>query len=116
AVVAGLQFLPLAAAITVSAGIASKLLPQLGARTLIAGGLLIAAAGALLLCTVDASSGYATGVLPGFLVMGAGVGPMFVAISVAAMSEVPHELSGVASGLMMTGHEIGAALGVATLT
>ena len=115
-VVAGLQFLPLAAAITLSAGVASKLLPQYGARVLIGVGLVIATAGALLLCTVDPGSGYLTGVLPGFLVMGAGVGPMFVAISVAAMSEVPHELSGLASGLMMTGHEIGAALGVATLT
>jgi EmrB/QacA subfamily drug resistance transporter len=115
-VVAGLQFLPLAAAITVSAAIASKVLPRYGARTLIGGGLLIAAVGAGLLCTVDPGSGYLTGVLPGFLVLGAGVGPMFVAISVAAMSQVPHELSGLASGLMMTGHEIGAALGVATLT
>jgi MFS family permease len=115
-VVAGLQFLPLAAAITLSAAIASQLLPKFGARTLIGVGLLIATAGAGLLCTVDPGSGYVTGVLPGFLVLGAGVGPMFVAISVAAMSEVPHELSGLASGLMMTGHEIGAALGVAILT
>jgi EmrB/QacA subfamily drug resistance transporter len=115
-VVAGLQFLPLAAAITFSAATASKLLPKHGARTLIAVGLLISTVGAGLLCTVDPGAGYLTGVLPGFLVLGAGVGPMFVAISVAAMGEVPHELSGLASGLMMTGHEIGAALGVATLT
>jgi hypothetical protein len=32
------------------------------------------------------------------------------------MGDVPAEQSGVASGLMMTGHEIGAALGVAALT
>ena len=44
--------------------------------------------------------------------VGAGVGPMFVAISVAAMGDVPDEKSGLASGLMMTGHEIGAALGL----
>ena len=115
-VVAGLQFLPLAAAITFSAAIASHLLPKVGARALIGGGLLIATIGAAMLYTVNADSGYLTGVLPGFLVFGAGIGPMFVAISVAAMSEVPHELSGLASGLMMTGHEIGAALGVAILT
>jgi hypothetical protein len=41
---------------------------------------------------------------------------MFVAISVAAMTGVPAESSGLASGVMMTGHEIGAALGVAVLT
>jgi hypothetical protein len=32
------------------------------------------------------------------------------------MSDVPADRSGLASGLMMTGHEIGAALGVAALT
>ncbi len=51
----------------------------------------------------------------GFLLVGAGVGPMFVAIAIAAMSDVPADRSGLASGLM-TGHEIGAALGVAALT
>ncbi len=34
---------------------------------------------------------------------------MFVAIAIAAMSDVPADRSGLASGLMMTGHEIGAA-------
>jgi hypothetical protein len=41
---------------------------------------------------------------------------MFVAISIAAMAGIGHEQSGLASGVMMTGHEVGAALGVATLT
>ena len=54
--------------------------------------------------------------LPGFLLVGAGVGPMFVAIAVAAMADVPADEAGLASGLMMTGHEVGAALGVAALT
>jgi EmrB/QacA subfamily drug resistance transporter len=116
AVMAGLQFLPLAAAITLAAAVAGKLLPRVGPRGLIAGGLVIATAGALLLCTVDGGSGYLTGVLPGLVVLGAGVGPMFVAISVAAMSEVPPAFSGLASGLMMTGHEVGAAIGVAMVT
>ena len=71
------------------------------------------AAGVLLLAVDAGGTSYAADVLPGFLLVGAGVGPMFVAISVAAMSDVPAEKSGLASGLMMTGHEIGAALGVA---
>jgi hypothetical protein len=115
-IVAGLEFLPLAAVITLSAAVASRLLPAVGARTLTLAGLVVATAGAALLSTVDAGSSYAGGVLPGLLVLGLGVGPMFVAISVAAMSQVPERQSGVASGLMMTGHEVGAALGVAALT
>ncbi|MGK5114973.1 MULTISPECIES: MFS transporter [unclassified Geodermatophilus] len=115
-VVAGLQFLPLAAAITLAAAAASKVIGHLGARTLILGGLVVMAAGVLLLAANAGGTSYTTDVLPGFLLVGAGVGPMFVAIAVAAMSDVPADRSGLASGLMMTGHEIGAALGVAALT
>ena len=115
-VVTGLQFLPLAAFITLAAAVASHLLPRVGARVLISVGLLLTAAGAVVLAQVDADATYVADVLPGFALLGAGVGPMFVAISVAAMSQVPHEEAGLASGVMMTGHEVGAALGVATLT
>ena len=115
-VVAGLQFLPLAGAITLAAAGASKAIGHLGARTLILGGLVVMAGGVLLLAANAGGTSYAADVLPGFLLVGAGVGPMFVAIAVAAMGDVPAERSGLASGLMMTGHEIGAALGVAALT
>jgi len=120
ALVTGLQILPLAAFITGSAAVASHLLPHTGAKALIAGGLVITTAGALflamMLARVDADPAYLTDILPGFALLGLGVGPMFVALSVAAMTDVPHERSGLASGLLMTGHEVGAALGVAILT
>ncbi len=116
AIVAGVEFLPLAAAITAGAVAGSKLIAHLSPRTIIAAGLLIMAAGVLLLAAASGGTSYATDVLPGFLLIGAGVGPMFVAISVAAMSGVKPEESGLASGVMMTGHEVGAALGVAVLT
>ena len=116
AVVTGLQFLPLAGAITVSAAIASKLLAHTGPRAMIVVGLVVCAAGALMLSTAGADATYAADVLPGFLVLGIGTGPMFVAISVGAMADVPHQHAGLASGLMMTGHEIGAAVGIAFLT
>ena len=41
---------------------------------------------------------------------------VFVAVSAAAMSGIPAEHAGMASGFLMTGHEIGAALGVAVLS
>jgi hypothetical protein len=113
---AGLEFLPFAAAITLAAAGASKVIGKLGPRTMIASGLVVMAGGVLLLAGSAGGGSYATDVLPGFLLVGAGVGPMFVAIAIAAMSRVPQEKSGLASGLMMTGHEIGAALGVAALT
>ncbi|HEX9370608.1 MAG TPA: hypothetical protein VF897_06355, partial [Roseiflexaceae bacterium] len=54
--------------------------------------------------------------LPGFLILGLGVGLAFVAASVTAMAEIRHEQAGLASGLMTTAHELGAALGVAILS
>lgn len=116
AIVAGLQFLPLAAAITLGAAAASKALGHASPKHLMVGGLLVAAAGAALLAMMDSTPSYWSDVLPGFIVIGLGVGPMFVAISIAAMSGVTSKESGLASGVMMTGHEVGAALGVATLT
>jgi predicted MFS family arabinose efflux permease len=113
---AGLEFLPLAAAITLAATGASKVIGKVGPRTMIAAGLVVMACGVLLLAAGAGRASYAADVLPGFLLVGAGVGPMVVAIAVAAMGDVPAESSGLASGLMMTGHEIGAALGVAALT
>ena len=115
-VVAGLEFLPLAAAITLTATLASKVIGRVGPRTLILVGLVVMAAGLLLLAANAQGTTYAANVLPGFLLTGAGVGPMFVAIAVAAMADVPGDKAGLASGLMMTGHEVGAALGVAALT
>jgi hypothetical protein len=115
-ITAGLEFLPLAAAITGAAMVASKVIGHVGARRLILGGLVIMAGGVLLLAAHAGGTSYVADVLPGFLLVGAGVGPMFVAISVSAMSQVPAESSGVASGLLMTGHEVGAAIGVAGLT
>ncbi|HZC73192.1 MAG TPA: MFS transporter [Jatrophihabitans sp.] len=113
---AGLEFLPLAGAITLAAAAASHVIGEVGPRTLIASGLIVMTGGVLLLAGSAGGGSYAADVLPGFLVVGAGVGPMFVAIAIAAMSRVPEEKAGLASGLMMTGHEIGAALGVAALT
>ncbi|HET7432054.1 MAG TPA: MFS transporter [Nocardioides sp.] len=115
-VVAGLEFLPLAAAITLGAAAASHVIGHVGPKHLMVAGLLVVAAGAWLLAGMDADPSYAADVLPGFIVLGLGTGPMFVAISIVAMGGISHEQSGLASGVMMTGHEVGAALGVASLT
>jgi EmrB/QacA subfamily drug resistance transporter len=116
AIETGLQFLPLAACITLGAAAASHLLGKVTPKAMMVVGLLVVAAGSLLLAGMDNHPGYVSDVLPGFVLIGLGVGPMFVAISVAAMAGIPAEHSGLASGVMMTGHEVGAALGVASLT
>jgi EmrB/QacA subfamily drug resistance transporter len=112
----GLAFLPLTLVILVGAHVASRLLPSTGSRPLMAAGLAIMAAGAFLLSGVPDHASYAADLLPGFLALGFGVGLTFVSVSVAAMADVRHDNAGLASGLMTTAHELGAAIGVAVLS
>lgn len=111
----GLAFLPLTLTTLVGAHVASSHLSKLGTRVPMVAGLVLAAAGSALLGQASADAGYAADILPGFLILGFGVGMAFVAVSVAAMAEVGEGIAGLASGLMTTAHELGAAIGVAVL-
>jgi EmrB/QacA subfamily drug resistance transporter len=112
----GLAFLPLTVVILLAAHVASHLLEHAGSRVVALAGLALMAGGALLLAAAPDRASYLQDLLPGFLVLGFGVGMAFVAAQVTAMSEVRHEQAGLASGLMTTAHELGAALGVAVLS
>lgn len=112
----GLQFLPIAAAIGLAAHGTGHALEHAGTRVVAVLGLLIVAGAAALLAQAPEHATYAADVLPGFILLGLGVGLTLPAASVTAMSDVDHETAGMASGLLMTGHEIGAAVGVAVLS
>ncbi len=113
---AGMAFLPFALAITLGTGAARHLLGRATPRALATTGLVLAAAGAALLSTAGTGTAYTSGVLPGLVVIGLGVGAVFVPVSVTAMAGIPPLHAGMASGFLMTGHEVGAALGVAVLS
>jgi EmrB/QacA subfamily drug resistance transporter len=113
AIRAGLEFLPPVVLTGVMAGLAAHLMGKAGSRALATAGFACMAGGALLLSRAGADSGYLTGMLPGLLVMGAGSGLTFPSAQVTGLSQVPAETAGLASGLMTTGHEIGASLGAA---
>ena len=112
---AGLAFLPLAVALMVATRVGSHLLGHVPPRLVVAGGLLMTAGGAFWLSAAPADARFAVNLLPGMLMAGFGVGLVFVAVSVTAMTGIPAQHAGMASGFLMTGHEIGAALGVAVL-
>src|SRR5438309_2129744 len=82
----GLAFLPLTLVILAGAHIASRLLPRLGSRWVVVAGLLIAGTGALRLSAAPSDPSYVVNLLPGFLLLGLGLGMTFVAVSVAAMA------------------------------
>jgi len=113
---AGLEFLPLVAVIGLAAHLASRLLPRVGARMLAVAGLVLMGGGTLWLSAASAQAGYVPGLLPGLLLIGAGTGLVFPAASVTAMSDAGPGRHGLASGLLTTAHDIGAALGVAAFS
>jgi EmrB/QacA subfamily drug resistance transporter len=109
----GLSFLPLVLVIAAGANVSQRVIGRVGSRGLAAIGFLLVGAGALLLVLAPDVATYGTDVLPGFVVLGFGVGVIFPAGSIAAMSKVGEETAGLASGLVATGHELGAAFGAA---
>lgn len=113
----GLAFLPMTFSIVVSATTAStKLLPRIGPRPLIGGGMLIAAAGMLALTGVGVQTAYVSHVLPGLMVIGAGVGLVFSSALATATFGVRPSDAGVASAMVSTMQQIGGSIGTALLS
>jgi MFS family permease len=112
----GLAFLPLTLTIAPVAHLAPHALSAFGTKRVLTSGLILMAAGAGWLAAAPDRATYASDLLPGLLVMGVGLGLVFVTVQVTGMSEVRERTAGLASGLMTTGHEIGAALGVAVFS
>ena len=113
---AGVAFLPLALSIAAGTHLATRLLARVSPRSIAVAGLTLTTGGAALLSTASGAAQFAVNLLPGLLVLGVGVGTVFVAVAVTAMAGIPAQHAGMASGFLMTGHEIGAALGVAMLS
>jgi len=59
---------------------------------------------------------YVSDLLPGFILIGIGLGFSFVPVSIAALAGVTGRAAGLASGLINTSQQIGGALGLAILT
>lgn len=112
----GLAFLPFALVIGLAAHLGSHALQHAGPRAVVVGGLALSAGGAVLLAMAPERASYAADLLPGLLMMGGGIGLVFVTVSVTAMADVGRDDAGLAAGLMQTGHEVGAALGVAVMS
>ncbi|HEY2762538.1 MAG TPA: MFS transporter [Pseudonocardiaceae bacterium] len=115
-VTAGLAFLPLSAAVLLSAQlVAGRLLPRVAPRVLIVPGLLVAAAAMVLLTRLTPGSGYATAVLPAEILLGLGMGSVFTPAISTATSAVATRDAGVAAAVVNTAQQVGGSLGVAVL-
>jgi EmrB/QacA subfamily drug resistance transporter len=113
----GLAFLPMTVAIVISATSAStKLLPKVGPRPLIGGGMMIAAIGLLTLTSIGVDTSYAGHVLPGIMIIGAGLGLVFSSAMATATFGVDPADAGVASAMVNTMQQIGGSIGTALLS
>ena len=109
---AGLRYLPITLATFIVAPIAGSLLGRVPARVLMSLGLAGAGIGLLLMSGIDAGDEWTT-LLGGFLVAGAGIGLLNPVIADVAVSVVPKEQSGMASGINDTFRQVGVAVGIA---
>ena len=111
----GVAYLPMMAAIMAMSGASAQLVPRIGARPLLLAGSATATGGMFWLSRVSEHSHYTTGLLGPTLVAGVGLGMLFMPLAVVALSRVPTDVSGAASGLLNAGQQVGGSIGLAVL-
>jgi EmrB/QacA subfamily drug resistance transporter len=113
----GLAFLPMVAGIMITATASSSaLVPRFGPRPLVTLGMTLGAIGLVILAQLGTSATYVTEILPGLIIMGAGMGLIFApAISTATLGVQPAD-AGVASAMVNTGQQVGGSVGTALLS
>ena len=112
----GLAFLPATAPVALTmllgGGFAQKNAHRIGLVFALAGTFLIAA-GIWIILFVTPHSSYWFGLMPSYVIRGVGIGLMVSATSFAAMSSLPPQKSGLASGTVSMARQIGTGIGVA---
>ncbi|MFF9113957.1 MULTISPECIES: MFS transporter [unclassified Streptomyces] len=111
----GLGIVPMGVAIMVTANFVGRLIGRWGLGRTAAVGMLVQAAGILLFLRAGTDAGYAGVLLPALVVHGVGNGLSFPSLNIAAVSALPDDQQGLASGLITSAVQIGAGIGVAVL-
>jgi EmrB/QacA subfamily drug resistance transporter len=111
---AGVRFLPATAVIIVMGPLAGRLTDKIGPRPLMTAGLVVVAASLFIQSRITVHSGYGL-LLPGFILMGAGMGMVMSPMSTAAMNAVDRTKAGVASGVLSMSRMVGGTFGVAVM-
>ena len=111
----GVAFLPFSGGIIVGAGIASQLLPKVGPRPLMVGGLIVGAAGLWLLSGITPTSSYVKDLLPAMVIMSLGLAFVFIPSASTGLHDAGEHDAGIASAMLNTSQQIGGSLGAALL-
>jgi EmrB/QacA subfamily drug resistance transporter len=116
AIHAGLSYLPLALTIIIAAALGGQLVTRFGFKPILASGLAFVSLGLLWFSQVSVGGGFLTDILGPSILGAIGLGFGFVTSTIAAVSGVEDRQQGLASGLINTSNQIGAALGLAVLS
>jgi EmrB/QacA subfamily drug resistance transporter len=111
----GVAYLPMVATIMAMAGISAQLVPRIGARPILLFGASVGTVGMFWLSRINEHSTYAGGLLGPLIVTAAGLGAMFMPLTLIALSKVDDQDSGLASSLLNTGQQVGGSIGLAVL-
>jgi EmrB/QacA subfamily drug resistance transporter len=112
----GVAYLAVAGTAIIWSGVAAQLVTRIGVKPVLVSGMTFLTAGLIFFTQVSVGGSYVTDLLPGFLLIGLGIGFSFVPITIAALAGVEPAEAGLASGLINTSQQIGGALGIAALS
>ena len=112
----GVHFLPFSIGIILTAGIVARVLPKVGPRPLMIGGLIVAAFGMALLLRTTPEDQYWTHVFPSLVIIPIGMAFVFIPTSSTALIGVNARDAGVASALLNTSQQVGGSIGLALLS
>jgi hypothetical protein len=113
---AGVAWLPFPIMIIiVSTLVARVLVTRVGVRPMLMVGPLLAGAGYIWLSQLSVDGSYVTSLLLPMLMVSGGLGLMFVPLTLMVVSHVAPQETGVASGMLNTGQQIGGAIGLAAI-
>ena len=112
----GVAYLPLTVGFIIAASISSQLFARIGTKPVVVLGTVVSAAGLYWLSLIPVDGSYVSDILPGLLTVSIGMGGVFTGLTTAANAGVEQDQAGLAAGLLNTGQQLGAALGLAILS
>jgi EmrB/QacA subfamily drug resistance transporter len=111
---AGIRFLPSTLLLVVLGPLAGRLTDRVGPRPLMSLGLVVVSAAVFIQSGITVHTSYLR-LLPGFMLMGIGIGLVMSPMSTAAMNSVDRTKAGAASGVLSMSRMVGGTFGVAVM-
>ena len=116
AVKAGMASVPLGLVLITVAGMSGPVAEQLGAKPVLLAGLGLFTLGVAWMSQITAHGSYLNDVFGPSLIIGAGLALSLVALTIASVSGIEAEHSGVAGGLINMTQQVGGSIGLAIVT